>query len=79
MSSRCRAYTLFPEPLGFPLPRSDAEKHGCNCYSSGEELNAECIMPKAWRHMLEWLRRAYEDEGFSEAQLFIQDVENAGA
>ncbi|KAL4808833.1 Arb2 domain-containing protein [Aspergillus unguis] len=75
MSSRCRAYTLSPEPLGFPLPISEAQLHGCNCYSSGEELNAECIMPKAWPHMLNWLKRAYDDENFCEAQLVVHEAD----
>lgn len=71
MASRCRAYELSPHPLGLPLP--DSEGHGCNCYASGEELNAECIMPKAWPHMLDWLNFAYENPGYCEEQLVLGD------
>ncbi|KAL4799763.1 Arb2 domain-containing protein [Aspergillus venezuelensis] len=72
-SSRCRAYLLSPEPLGFPLSLPEREEYGCNCYSSGEELNAECILPRAWGIMLGWLGRAFDDE-FGEGGLVIQEV-----
>jgi hypothetical protein len=72
IASRCRAYLLSNEPLGLPL--FDAPEHGCNCYSSGEGLNVECIMPKAWRHMLKWLDRAYAEPGYCEEQLEVVQV-----
>ncbi|KAL4926827.1 uncharacterized protein BDV17DRAFT_299410 [Aspergillus undulatus] len=78
LSSRCRAYLLSPEPLGFRLENSESQKHGCNCYSSGEELNAECIIPKAWRSMLGWLGKVFEDEGFCEQQLLGREVGGEG-
>lgn len=71
MSSRCRAYVLSDRALDDPVP--GAVDHGCNCYSSGEELNVECIMPKAWRSMLQWLEKAHEDPNFGEVQLVLQD------
>ncbi|KAJ0416835.1 Arb2 domain-containing protein [Aspergillus carlsbadensis] len=72
MASRCRAYLLSNEPLGLPL--FDAPEHGCNCYSSGEGLNVECIMPRAWQHMLKWLDRAYAEPGYCEEQLEVVQV-----
>ncbi|KAF7585664.1 hypothetical protein BBP40_010345 [Aspergillus hancockii] len=76
VSSRCRAYVLSHEPLGFPIPGS--RLHGCNCYSSGEELNIECIMARAWEHMLEWLNKAHADPTLFEAQLKITEVDGYG-
>ncbi|KAL4872378.1 Arb2 domain-containing protein [Aspergillus spectabilis] len=72
LATRCRAYHLSYEPLGYPLP--GVKEHGCNCYSSGEELNAECIMPRVWRDMLGWLGRAFEDKGFGEEELVVREV-----
>ena len=71
VSSRCRAYVLSDKPVGMPVPGSD--EHVCNCYSSGEELNVECIMPAAWKDMLEWLTRMYESPELCEEQLKVQD------
>ncbi|KAL3468525.1 Arb2 domain-containing protein [Aspergillus heterothallicus] len=69
---RCRAYLLSDEPLGVPL--FDSPELGCNCYSSGERLNVECIMPNAWLHMLRWLNRAYADPDFCEERLEVVQV-----
>ncbi|KAL4751592.1 hypothetical protein BDW72DRAFT_212657 [Aspergillus terricola var. indicus] len=76
VSSRCRAYVLSPEPLGVPISITETQEldRGCNCYSSGEELNAECIVPRAWKHMLAWLDRAYEDPELCEAQLIFHET-----
>ncbi|PYH40549.1 uncharacterized protein BP01DRAFT_351034 [Aspergillus saccharolyticus JOP 1030-1] len=68
--SRCRGYVLSNEPLG--MPAEAMLDHGCNCYSSGEELNTEGIMPKAWSHALEWLNRAFADPNYGEAKLEIR-------
>ncbi|KAI9929242.1 hypothetical protein ASPWEDRAFT_103510 [Aspergillus wentii DTO 134E9] len=73
VSSRCRAYVLSDRPLGMPV--SGFREHGCNCYSSGEELNIECIMASAWESMLEWLGKVHADPGYCEKQLMVQDVE----
>ncbi|KAJ9298698.1 hypothetical protein DTO271G3_3665 [Paecilomyces variotii] len=74
ISSRCRAYVLSDRPVNDPV--AGAADHGCNCYASGEELNVECIMPKAWKSMLEWLGKAHADPNFGEVQLVLQeDVE----
>ncbi|KAL4819332.1 Arb2 domain-containing protein [Aspergillus spinulosporus] len=76
VSSRCRAYVLSPEPLGVPISTIETQEldRGCNCFSSGEELNSECILPRAWKHMLAWLDRAYESPGFCEAQLIVRET-----
>ncbi|KAL4920952.1 Arb2 domain-containing protein [Aspergillus aurantiobrunneus] len=72
VSSRCRAYLLSQEPLGFPLAEDQA--HGCNCYASGEDLNAECIMPKTWPQMLNWLNHAYDNPDYCEEQLVVREI-----
>ncbi|KAL4785920.1 Arb2 domain-containing protein [Aspergillus varians] len=76
VSSRCRAYLLSGEPLGIPL--SETQERGCNCYASGEDLNAECIMPKAWPDMLNWLNLAYNNPDYCEEQLAVQEVNPEG-
>ncbi|KAL5343426.1 Arb2 domain-containing protein [Aspergillus crustosus] len=80
LATRCRAYHQSPGPQNYPLP--GAKEHGCNCYSSGEELNAECIMPRVWRDVLTWLEKAFEDEAFGEEELVVREVtaeeENGG-
>ncbi|RDW72311.1 uncharacterized protein DSM5745_07483 [Aspergillus mulundensis] len=80
ISSRCRAYVLSPEPLGLPISITETQEldHGCNCFSGGEALHAECIMPSAWRHMMAWLGRAFEDQGLCEAQLVVREVGGGG-
>lgn len=72
VASRCRAYVLAPDPLGVPV---QGLEHGCNCYSSGEALNNECIMPRAWRGMLEWLDNLHADPGFCEPRVVVGDVD----
>ena len=42
------------EDLGTPL--TGRKDFGCNCYSSGEGLYLECIMPKAHRSMLDYFK-----------------------
>ncbi|KAL5043533.1 hypothetical protein BDW71DRAFT_119048 [Aspergillus fruticulosus] len=76
ISSRCRSYVLSPEPLGSPISIAETQEldHGCNCYSSGEALNAECILPRAWKQMLAWLDRTYEKPELCEAQLIFREA-----
>ncbi|RJE17419.1 hypothetical protein PHISCL_10244, partial [Aspergillus sclerotialis] len=64
VASRCRAYVLSEEPLGTPV--QGFRDHGCNCYSGGEALNIECLMPKVWGSMLQWLERVHSETGFGE-------------
>ncbi|KAE8147547.1 Arb2 domain-containing protein [Aspergillus avenaceus] len=71
LSSRCRAYVLSDQEDGLPV--SGSVEYGCNCYASGESLNIEGIMSKAWVHMLEWLDRAHADPNLFEAQLEVKE------
>ncbi|GAB1209905.1 hypothetical protein APSETT445_008693 [Aspergillus pseudonomiae] len=72
ISSRCRAYVISDELQGCLVP--GARRHGCNCYSSGERQHVECIMPRAWKHMLEWLNQAHADPTMYEAQLKLKEM-----
>ena len=71
VSSRCRGYILSEQDLGLPVPAP--EHHGCNCYSSGEPLINECVMPKAWEDMLKWLNTTFEDPKYCEANLMFRE------
>lgn len=71
LASRGRAYVLSEEPLGTPV--QGFNDHGCNCYSGGEALNIECLMPGAWRAMVDWLAKV-RDPGFSEDVLVLREV-----
>ncbi|RAK77185.1 uncharacterized protein BO72DRAFT_468754 [Aspergillus fijiensis CBS 313.89] len=73
VASRCRGYLLSDQPLGVPVEAM--LDSGCNCYASGEALNSECIMPKAWRHALRWLKQAFADPAYGEARLEIMHVD----
>ncbi|CAL5870293.1 uncharacterized protein PFLUO_LOCUS4528 [Penicillium psychrofluorescens] len=76
MSSRCRGYMLSDKPVGDRV--AGYRDHGCNCYSSGEALNAECIMPMAWRHMLDWLDLTQADRNYAEQVMILaSDVDDA--
>lgn len=52
LSKRVRAYFVSDKPIEAILPGRD--RHGCNCYASGEEFYEEGILVKAWRSMLDW-------------------------
>ena len=64
LASRGRAYVLSSSSLG--QFQNGFRQHGCNCYASGEELNTECIMPRAWPDMLTWLDMLYERPEYAE-------------
>lgn len=75
VSSRCVAYVLSSDELG--TLQAGFGSHGCNCYSAGEPLNIECILPRAWPHMLSWLDKAYNDPEYVERIVFPgSDVED---
>ncbi|OOF95955.1 hypothetical protein ASPCADRAFT_405644 [Aspergillus carbonarius ITEM 5010] len=76
ISSRCRGYMISNQPVGLPVASS--HDHGCNCYSSGEGLNVECIMPQAWKNMLEWLDQTFADPNHCEARLVIREFSGNG-
>ncbi|OAX77830.1 hypothetical protein ACJ72_07868 [Emergomyces africanus] len=71
MSTRSRAYVLSDKPLDTQV--AGRYEFGCNCYSSGEQLNVECIMPRAWRSMLTWLDGMFEDKGLEEVAVIVGD------
>ncbi|KAJ5667065.1 hypothetical protein N7507_002929 [Penicillium longicatenatum] len=64
LASRCRAYLLSSTPLGSRM--AGYRLYGCNCYSSGEGLNIECIIPASWRDMLKWLDMLAKNPDYSE-------------
>ncbi|KAJ5628834.1 hypothetical protein N7490_011062 [Penicillium lividum] len=63
-ASRCRAYLLSSTLCGSRM--GGYRMYGCNCYSSGEGINTECIMPASWKDMLEWLDVLSNDPTYSE-------------
>lgn len=77
MSSRCRAYIQSEKPVDHPVPGT--LEYGCNCYSSGEELHAECVIVSAWMSMLAWLDKLYADPTYKEVELVIEeDIDDGG-
>ncbi|KAJ5239605.1 hypothetical protein N7468_004224 [Penicillium chermesinum] len=73
LSSRGRAYIASSDPLGTPQPGSGYRTYGCNCYSSGEPLNNDCIMPAAWIDMLVWLDTLQENRFYAENVTILAD------
>lgn len=63
---RARAYLLSPHPLDTPL--SGREDIGCNCFSSGEAVHTECIMPQAHRSMLGFFQLVADVPGYQEIE-----------
>lgn len=53
-------------PAGNPL--SGREDFGCNCYSSGEGVYSEGIMPSAYKHMLGFFQLANDVPGYEEME-----------
>jgi hypothetical protein len=74
LASRGRAYVMSSDEVG--KFQSRYRDHGCNCYASGEEFNAECIMPHAWRDMLAWLDLLYLNPDYAEQVMIrAEDVD----
>ncbi|PGH09876.1 hypothetical protein AJ79_05603 [Helicocarpus griseus UAMH5409] len=71
MSTRSRAYLLSENPLDIPV--AGRYEFGCNCYASGEALNVECIMPRAWKGMVKWMDAMYEDPALEEIAVVVGD------
>jgi hypothetical protein len=71
MSSRCRAYLQSDRPVDYGVPGT--LECGCNCYSSGEELHAECVIVSAWRSMLAWLDKLYADPTYKEVEVIVEE------
>ena len=76
LANRCRAYVLSEKPVGTP-EFGRYRDHGCNCYSSGEPLNTECIMASAWPDMVAWLDVLWKDPKFHETLVLrAEDIED---
>lgn len=67
LAARCRAYVLSSEEIG--THEKDIGNFGCNCYSSSEPYNSDCIMIGAWKDMLARLIIYFEEPGFSEPEI----------
>lgn len=63
---RGRAYLISPHPLETPL--TGREEFGCNCYSSGEAVHTECIMPRCYRSMLDFFQLVADVPGYQELE-----------
>lgn len=42
------------------------KEYCCNCYSAGEEQHLECIMPNAYKSMLEFFQLINDVPGYRE-------------
>ncbi|OJD09423.1 hypothetical protein ACJ73_10329, partial [Blastomyces percursus] len=71
MSTRSRAYLLSEKPLNTPV--AGRYEFGCNCYSSGEALDVESIMPSAWGSMLKWLDVMFENSALEEVEVIVAE------
>lgn len=69
ISTRCRAYQISSRPLDEPV--DGRYEFGCNCFSSGEPQNVECIMPRAWKSMLNWLNTMHENPEMEEVEVLV--------
>lgn len=73
VSQRGRAYLISKEPIDTPL--SGRAQYGCNCYSSGEPLYSECIMPVAQERFLAYFDLVAKVPGYEEMEVPIPDLE----
>ncbi|KAK2867998.1 hypothetical protein FQN49_003260 [Arthroderma sp. PD_2] len=71
ISTRCRAYLISEAELDQPV--AGRYEYGCNCYSSGEPKNVECIIPQAYKSMLKWLKDMSENPELKEVEVFISE------
>ncbi|KAJ5888457.1 hypothetical protein N7495_008498 [Penicillium taxi] len=60
LARRGRSYVLHKKRIGRYIP-GDWEVTGCKVYSSGEELNQECILRRAWPDIIDWLNLLHQD------------------
>ncbi|SLM38485.1 Arb2 domain [Lasallia pustulata] len=73
LGKRGRAYLISKEPIDTPL--SGRAQYGCNCYSSGEPLYSECIMPVAQERFLAYFDLVAKVPGYEEMEVPIPDLE----
>ncbi|KAL9129616.1 MAG: hypothetical protein Q9217_001972 [Psora testacea] len=69
-AKRARAYLIHSEPLDTPL--FGRQQMGCNCLSSGEAQHTECIMPRAYKSMLEFFRLVNDVPGYEEGEMDVE-------
>lgn len=72
-SQRGRAYLLSKEPLDTPLP--GRAEYGCNCYSAGEPLYTECILPVAKESFLRYFDIVAKVPSYEEVEVLVPDLE----
>ncbi len=72
ISTRCRGYVVHEAAALGTLVVGRAE-YGCNVYASGEHWYVECIMVRAWRHMLDWFARLRKGEEGAEEKWEMPD------
>ncbi|EZF10233.1 hypothetical protein H112_08443 [Trichophyton rubrum D6] len=71
ISTRCRAYLISDKELGQPV--AGRYEYSCNCYSSGESKNVECIIPRAYESMLKWLDDMHDKPELKETEVFVSE------
>lgn len=71
IATRTRAYLISTKPLDENIAGRYA--FGCNCYSSGEALNVECMMPRAWQSMVTWLDEMYKNQNLEEVEVIVPE------
>ena len=64
---------LSKEPVDTPL--TGRAEYGCNCYSAGEPLYTECIMPVAKERMLRYFDLVAKVPGYEEIEVPMPDLE----
>lgn len=71
IGNRCRAYFLSGQPTDTPI--AGRRDRGCNCYASGEDTNAEDVMPNAQANVLAFLN-AMTDQDVVEADNMVPET-----
>lgn len=72
-TKKAHLYLIHDDPAGTPLP--GRRQAGCNCFSSGEGANVECIMPSAYKTMLAFFDLVKETPGYEEPELDIAEFD----
>lgn len=63
-------YLTHHDPLGTPL--YGRAEIGCNCYSSGEDKYAECILPRTYTEVLKYFDMVDANPTHEEVDMKIQ-------
>ncbi|KAL8705933.1 MAG: hypothetical protein Q9201_000988 [Fulgogasparrea decipioides] len=70
---RARAYIQSFEPVDTPL--TGRKEMGCNCFSAGENLIMELVVPAAYKSMLRFFQLVNEVPGYCEMAQEIEEEE----